>query len=245
MKDKKKSITVGVQELSPSEIKRREAEYWKDVRDFGRGLIAGERFKKDGIIKLAKDLEKAGTIETHKISIRIKSDLKDIIDKRLLAAEYIHMSLDDKYKRSVSKPKQNENNFVSNQNQSTETRITTEISESQNEATTTEQQEQSSQKTKEIQKHDTLAQEILAYSLALTQKITDCSEDEIRRFSDNRVLASETKTYRFDLTKRFSELNLKTVYDFSKMLSIVLDDFIEQLDDELESRRKKQVLTSE
>lgn len=246
MKQNKKSVTVGVQELSSSDIKKREATYREDLSNFRGGLIAGERFKADGIRKLAKDLEKAETIETHKISARIKSDLKDIIEKRFLTLDYVAMVLDEKYKQ-IQKGHDNTNkgrNITSNQNQSTETTTSTQTGESQ--TGTIEGQGQVSQKVKDIQKHETLAQEILGYTMAVTQKITGCTEDEILKFSkDYRALTSQTKDYRFELTKKFSDLNLKTVYDVSRMLFTVLDNFLKQLDDELDSRKNKEALTSE
>ena len=89
--------------LSPKEVQRREEEYRDDLKHYKQGLIAGERFKKDGIIKLAKDLEKAGTVELHKISARIRSDLETVIEGGFLTNNYIPMILDEKYKRAKRK----------------------------------------------------------------------------------------------------------------------------------------------
>lgn len=239
----RKQKTVGVQELSPSEVKKREAEYWTDLRDYGhrlnQHLIAGERYKKDGIIKLAKDLEKAGTIPLHKISARLKDDLKDFIEKRLLNAEYIPTVLEEKYKGKQG-PKGGKNSKSQDSgDQSTET---TSKSQSQ---TKTQQQQKTSPTVEDTREHHKLVENIWGHAENLIELLTGYSRDQILKVIDNFQLVSDTKQFRFDLTKRLHEDDLRMTYDYIRRLAMLVDNFVKQLDDESESRKNKEALTSQ
>ena len=101
------------------------------------------------------------------------------------------------------------------------------------------------QSVKDGQKHDTLVNTIYGYTTGLTEILTGWKEDKIFRLDDNLALKAETREYRFDLTKRLTELDLNTIYKFSRRSAIILNDFLKQIDDEKDSRRKKKALTSE
>ena len=110
----------------------------------------------------------------------------------------------------------------------------------------TEEQQKQSEAAKEQQRQNTLEQNILGDMNAVIEKFTGLNEAEVLKYGrDYQSLKSDTKKYRFTLTKKFTDLNLKMVYDDSRTLSVLLDDFLKQLDDELVSRKKKQALTSE
>jgi hypothetical protein len=109
----------------------------------------------------------------------------------------------------------------------------------------TKQQEQS-EAAKEQQRQNTLEQNILGDMNAVIERFTGLNETEVLKYGrDYQALRSATKDYRFDLTKKFSDLNLKMIYDDSRTLSVLLDDFLKQLDNELVSRKNKAALTSE
>jgi hypothetical protein len=275
-KDKKKNksaIVVGVEELSPAEIKRRESDYWQDVRDFSRGLMQGERFKKDMIIRLAKDLEKARTIDHHKISIRLKGDLQDLIERKLLDKNYIPMVLVD-YAKSLAR---DSNYFVKPQASrfqpepegtkidSYQPSVTEDEGEDEDE-TDEEKAERKKRKEekeeelelqrkaeeeralleKEQQRMNSLAQTLLGSIMGTVGEITGLSQTGLSRFGrDYNALNSATKDYRFKLTKAFSDFDLQVAYGFSRTLSVVLNSFLQQLDDELDIRKSKKSLTSE
>ena len=105
MDNKKSKQKAELAELPPKEVQKREQEYNSDLKQFKQGLIAGERFKKDGINKLARDLEKAGTVELHKVSTRIKSDLRTVIEGGYLADNYVNSVPDPKFKGAQGPPR--------------------------------------------------------------------------------------------------------------------------------------------
>jgi hypothetical protein len=249
---------VEVQQLpSKAEIKERESEYRKDLKDFEGGLIAGEKFKKNGIIKLAKDLEKAGTVEIHKIAIRLKADLKNIIDRGFLGPTYINHVLTDedpKYVRPYnkqSKPTQKED-FAKSQNpeeqeqedeepaNTTTTTYTTPLS-----TTTSRVEPTSKAPTEEEIEFQKYVSELYDFIRSLTQLLTGLEVDKFLTYRDNIKLAADTKRRRFDVSKRLPPLDLNTIYDDCIRFKVILDDFINHLGDERNSRRQKQEMISE
>ena len=252
-----------LEELPPKEVQRREEEYNSDLKHFKQGLIAGERFKRDGIIKLAKDLEKAGTVELHKISMRIRNDLATIIDGGYLTTNYIPMVLDDKYKRSKKPPEETETEEEEQETENTnfyisQTAQTTEQSQqpstptptptptsSTTQSRATEESRPSPQSIQEERAHDTFVGNIYHHSRNLIEMLTGYNESKILNSKDNLKLVSDTKQYRFLLVMKLSELDAKTIYSDQRTLSLLLNDFLKQLDDNLDARKKKEALTSE
>ena len=101
------------------------------------------------------------------------------------------------------------------------------------------------QKVKDARKHHSLVQNIYGFAMGLTELITGYNGDKILRLNDNFKLISETKKFRFDLTKRLHELDLDAVCIELRRLTMITNDFLKQIDDEKESRRNKKALTSE
>lgn len=95
-----------------------------------------------------------------------------------------------------------------------------------------------------IQKFDTLADNICGNAMVFTELLTGYKEDEIGKL-DNFKLLSETKQYRTDLTMKLSELQIGIIYRDCRRAAIILNDFLKRVDDELTSRQRKKVLTSE
>jgi hypothetical protein len=249
-----KKPQVEVQQLPPRDIQRREAVYRKHLGDLKNGLIAGERFKKNGIKKLAEDLEEARTIEVHKISARIKNDLKAMIDENLLTENYVSVSLDEKYKQAprntggknqyqAAKPKNRFEGGTATQTTTTDTTNQTTNTQTQTQTQpqgqSTEAPKPSPQSLKQEQEHDELVSDLYGHIIGLTQLITGYKQDKILSLNDNYALVSQTKQFRFDMIKKLYPLDLKTLYDFSKRLAIVLDDSLKQFENELDSRRKQ------
>ena len=75
--------------------------YEKDLQYFKDGLTRIEKLNKKGIEKMARALEEAGTVKTHKISERITIDLKPMIDKGLIDPLFIPEVLNAKYKEKM------------------------------------------------------------------------------------------------------------------------------------------------
>ena len=245
---------VEVQQLpSKAEIKERESEYRKDLKDFEGGLIAGERFKKDGIIKLAKDLERAGTIEKHLISKRIKADLKPIIDRGYLFPNYISVVLEEKYKQKPRNPTginqtQNEVQTENEQEQDDEepaTTTTTTTTYTTPLSTTTTTTPQSKPKTAQEVEFDKYVAELYDFIRSLTQLLTGLEVDKFLKYRDNIKLLADTKNRRFDVAMRLSPLDLDTIHDDRKRMKVILDDFIDHLGDQRNSRRQQKEMISE
>lgn len=246
-----------VQQLpSKAEIKERESEYRKDLKDFEGGLIAGERFKKDGINKLAKDLERARTIEKHLISKRIKADLKPIIDRGYLTSTYINDVLDKEYKQKPNNPTgenrtknlvQTENEQQQEQQQDDEKPATTTTTTYTTPLSTTTSTVESTSKpqTKEEIEFKKYVSELYDFIRSLTQLLTGLEVDKFLTYRDNIKLAADTKRRRFDVSKRLPPLDLNTIYDDCIRFKVILDDFINHLGDERNSRRQKQEMISE
>jgi hypothetical protein len=93
--------------------------------------------------------------------------------------------------------------------------------------------------------HDEYIDEMHFAIIGLTQIITGSSRNKILSFNDNFTLTSETRKFRFRFAKGLSEFDLKAIYSDSRKLAIILNDFLKQLDDELDSRKRKEALTSE
>jgi len=113
-------------------------------------------------------------------------------------------------------------------------------SESQQEQTL-EQKE----RTKAEQKHDTLVDNICGNLMVIAELISGYKEEEILNLNNNLKLISETKQFRFNLVKALSPLNIEIVYRDTRRAAMILNAFLEQLDDELTSRKRKASLTSE
>jgi hypothetical protein len=243
---------VEVQQLSPKDIKAREEEYQKDRKDFESGLIAGEKFKKNGIIKLAKDLEKAGTVEVHKISARLKADLKHITDRGFLESPYINKVLADEdpkyvrpYKKQSKPTEKGELVKLSNseqQEQKTEESTTTSTTPLSTASTTIPQPKA---KTPEEIEFDKYVSELYDFIRSLTQLLTGLEVDKFLTYRDNIKLLAETKNRRFDVAMRLRPLDLDTIYDDCKRMKVILDDFIDRLGDQRDSRRQKREMISE
>jgi len=114
-------------------------------------------------------------------------------------------------------------------------------SESESKPKTAEQE----QRIKDEQRHDTQVDNICGYLMGLVELITGYKEEQILRLNDNLKLISETKQFRFNLLKALSQLDIDIIYRDARRAAIVLNAFLEQLDDELGSRKKKEALTSE
>ncbi len=254
VKRNQQQTKVEVQQLSPRDIKAREEEYRKDLKDFEGGLIAGERFKKDGIIRLAKDLEKAGTVEMHKISIRITADLKPMIDRGSLAKGYIHNTLDEKYKAQrgrksgSDKQQQQGQQQTSGQDKIVFAGQTTTPSQTQSQTattTTTTTTPQPKPKTPAEIEFDKYVAELYDFVRSLTQLLTGLEVDKFVTYSNNIELVANTKSRRIDVAMRLRPLDLNTIYDDCKRIKVILDDFVDRLSDERNSRRQKQEMISE
>jgi hypothetical protein len=249
--NKHQNPKMEVQQLpSKAEIKKRESKYQKDLADFKGGLIAGERYKKNGILKLANDLEEAGTVEIHLISKRIRADLKPITDRQLLATTYITQALPEKYRRDYRKTKPTEQQETESKKSNfgqiptqTETPITTTFTSTATGETTTElPTKQPSQEEREFEKY---VDQLYNFIYSLTELLTGLKQDRFKNYTDNVKLVSDTKRRRFDVAKRLEPLDLNTIYDDCGRLRPILDDFVEHLYNERGSRRKQQNLTSE
>lgn len=254
VKRNQQQTKVEVQQLSPRDIKAREEEYRKDLKDFEGGLIAGEKYKKNGIIKLAKDLEKAGTVDIHKISARLRADLKHIIDRGFLSSSYISDVLaeeDPKYVRSYNKQskttqKEELPKSVNSQQQeqpaaTSTTTYTTPLSTT----STTVPQPQPKPKTPEEIEFDKYVAELYDFLRSLTQLLTGLEVDKFVTYSNNIELVANTKSRRIDVAMRLRPLDLNTIYDDCKRIKVILDDFVDRLSDERNSRRQKQEMISE
>ena len=231
--------------LTATQILHREAEYRHDLSDFKKGLIAGEKFKKDGIKKLARDLERAGTIEINKISIRIKSDLQSLTESGLLQKTYIHWVLDNKYKD----PK-HQHDTKSSQNHSDEEEEQKEVATEEEEEESEEEKEEgtpnhSPVSVQEELEHDEVVDELYHFMRGLTELLTGLKEEELLNVKDNFKLVEDTKQHRFKITKKLDMINLKTIYSDARKLNMVLNDYTKQLDDELGVRQSREELASE
>jgi hypothetical protein len=265
-KSKESKPRVELQQLSPRDIQRREAPYRKDLGSFRAGLIAGERFKRNAIKKLARDLEEAGTIEVHKISSRIVSDLRDLI-----SSSYPSMVLEEKYKiphkeykeykdwKSPSDKEPKIENSIFDEGTTTTvpqsepaTSPTQDITEEVREppapapeAQAVEESRPSPQTIQEERAHDTFVDNLYHHTRNLIEMLTGYREDKILNSNDNLKLVSDTRQYRFFFVMRLAELDAKTIYKDVRTVSLLLDDLLKQLDNNLDARKKKQALTSE
>ena len=248
-------------ELLPKEVQRKEETYRKDLKLFKSGLIAGERFKKDGINKLAQDLEKAGTVELHKISTRIKQDLEPVIDGGYLEIGYISRVLDEKYKREHKEYETRQENNGKMENSISQTTQTTgqpaqgqstldqqkpESSGASNATQTTESSAKSLQSQQEQSDQQELVSSLYSYIDTLSTLMTGFPAAKLQRYINNREsVIADSKDYRSTMIARFFDLDAETLFTKTKTLSIILDDFLKQLDNNLDVRKKKQPLTSE
>jgi hypothetical protein len=69
--------------------------------------------------------------------------------------------------------------------------------------------------------------------------------DYIKERGGNLELVERTKDHRFKLIKRLSDLDVKTVYTYGRTLALILNDYLKQLDNELDVRQAKEKLVSE
>jgi hypothetical protein len=252
--DKNKTQRVETQQqqqLSPQDIQRSERAYTKELNDFMMGLVQGEKYKKNTIKKLARLLEEAGTVELDKIAVRIKTDLKEAMQKKglteqLISDNYVVMILEDKYKQKkhdgASGKKHKETNTTGSNNivASSSTTVTAPSGPIQS----TEEQKPSPQSLQEERDFDDWVNSLYDLTRRLAEQITGYHEDKILKIDDNFKLISETRQYRFDAAKRLADLDLRTVHKEVRRDILLLNDFIEHLEKELDSRKKKQDLIS-
>jgi ParB-like chromosome segregation protein Spo0J len=69
--------------------------------------------------------------------------------------------------------------------------------------------------------------------------------DYIKERGGNLELVERTKDHRFKLIKKLSDLDVKTIYTCGRTLSLILNDYMKQLDNELDVRQAKEKLVSE
>jgi ParB-like nuclease family protein len=69
--------------------------------------------------------------------------------------------------------------------------------------------------------------------------------DYVKGRESNLALVEKTKEHRFKLIKRLSDLDAKTIYTDGRTLSLILNDYMKQLDNELGVRQAKEKLVSE
>jgi hypothetical protein len=69
--------------------------------------------------------------------------------------------------------------------------------------------------------------------------------DYVKEWDSNLVLVDKTKDYRLKLVKKLSDLDVKTIYTDCRTLSLILNDYMKQLDTELDVRQAKEKLVSE
>jgi hypothetical protein len=69
--------------------------------------------------------------------------------------------------------------------------------------------------------------------------------DYIKERGGNLELVERTKDHRFKLIKKLSDLDVKTIYTYGRSLSLILNDYMKQLDNELDVRKAKGKLVSE
>jgi hypothetical protein len=69
--------------------------------------------------------------------------------------------------------------------------------------------------------------------------------DYIKEQEGNLALVERTKEHRFNLIKKLSDLDVKTIYTYGRTLSLILNDYMKQLDNELGIRQAKEKLVSE
>lgn len=233
--------------LTATEILRREAEYRHDLGDFKKGLIAGEKFKANGIKKLAKELEAAGTVELRRISTRIRTDLKILIENGLLSKDYVNQVLDIKYKMPPNNPKGSSSRNLDKDTEAEEEteETTTEETEEDEEEEEEDSPSKSASSVQDELEHDETVDELYHFTRGLTELLTGLKEEELLKSSDNFKLVEDTKPHRFAITKKLDMINLKTIYSDARKLNIVLNDYTQQLDDELGIRQSRKELASE
>lgn len=257
--DKKKNQRVETQQLSPKDIQRSEAPYKKEFNDFIMGLAQGEKYKKNTIKKLARLLEEAGTIDLHEISTRIKNDLREAAEKKgsdepLIDPKYVSMVLEDKYKKR-QKNKGSDTDTEAGQNKgnisfisSSTTGSTAAQSQPQpipGPLQSTEEPKSVPQSLQEARDFDDWVNNLYDLTRRLAEQITGYHEDKILKVDDNFKLISETRQYRFDAAKRLADLDLRTVHKEVRRDILLLNDFIEHLEKELDSRKRNEQLRSE
>jgi ParB-like chromosome segregation protein Spo0J len=69
--------------------------------------------------------------------------------------------------------------------------------------------------------------------------------DYIKERKSNLELVDKTKEHRFRIIKRLSDLDVKAIYTDCRTLAHILNDYLKQLDDELDVRQAKEKLVSE
>jgi hypothetical protein len=69
--------------------------------------------------------------------------------------------------------------------------------------------------------------------------------DYVKERDSNLVLVDKTKEHRFKLIKRLSDLDVKTIYTDGRALTLILNDYMKQLDNELDVRQSKEKFVSE
>ena len=189
----------------------------------------------------------------HKISIRIKSDLDTVIMVDILLGA---ISLGSWMKNIKGpKPKANKRETqILRVSQTTQTTraiakaidININIAPTTQTSTATEPSSKPSpQSLQEERAHDTFVSNLYDHSRNLIEMLTGYTEDKILSSKDNLKLVSDTTQYRFLLVTKLSELDAKTIYSDQRTLALLLNDFLKQLDDNLDARKKKEALTSE
>jgi hypothetical protein len=96
---------------------------------------------------------------------------------------------------------------------------------------------------KQEQKHDEAVDQQYHHMRSLIELLSGV--DYIKEKDGNLVLVEKTKEYRFKLIKQLSDLDVKTIYAYGRALAMILNDYMKQLDDELDVRQAKEKLVSE
>jgi hypothetical protein len=269
-KNKNKARVETQQEFSTKDILRSELEYRKDLDELIVKIGHSEKYKKNTVKKLARDLEEAYIStgredEISKISARIKQDIraaseKQGLDEQLISNQYITIVLEDfeketgkKYKGKPHGPKgkkQNkEKSFLSSEQQSVNTTSNSTTTQSQQDQrpgpTDTDEPRKSPTSVKQELDFDKWVNSFYHFARNLTELLTGYNEDKIWKLDDNMRLVSETRQYRFDITKRLAPLDLKTIAGDIRKTLVLLSDFQKQIDDEFESMERNKQLRSE
>jgi hypothetical protein len=93
------------------------------------------------------------------------------------------------------------------------------------------------------QKHDDAVDEQYHHMRNLIEILSGI--DYVKERDSNLALVDKTKDYRLKLVKQLSDLDVKTIYTDCRTLSLILNDYLKQLDTELDVRQAKEKLVSE
>jgi hypothetical protein len=92
------TAALGSPHLSKEEIEEREGPILKAIDEFVRQADFEFKTKKQTVLLFASEFEKAGTVRTDRICLRLMRALKPLIDKGIISTTTIRQVLPDKYK---------------------------------------------------------------------------------------------------------------------------------------------------